>query len=104
LKSLIKNKKELKLEKFDESNIVFEEILSFLYTGHCNINEKNFNGLMKYSDIFKLTVLKSGCFEHLIKLYCTEENVCKLLMDSKNGKYGYCDVEFLVIYKFFKKQ
>lgn len=61
-------------------------LIQYLYTGQCHINEQNYKDLIRLSDKYELSELKSSCFEVLINLRVTPATVCSFLLDAISGK------------------
>jgi hypothetical protein len=80
----------------DIDNDSWAEISNYLYTGECSVNEKNYMKLLKASDVLGIEHLLNSCFEWIVKVKCTTDNVCSLLMDAKSGTYGKINIDGLV--------
>jgi len=54
---------------FDCTEVVFAEVLNFLYTGQCNINEDNCFSILEQANFFQLSRLTAMCelfwYEHI---------------------------------------
>jgi hypothetical protein len=80
----------------DVSESTFESILNFLYGGKIELDEKNQEEFLKAGDSLGCKPVILSCFEYLVQTSSSGNNICQLLMDGKNGKYGKLDVDGLV--------
>jgi hypothetical protein len=78
------------------SESTFESILKFLYGGKIELNEKNQDEFLKAGDSLGCKPVILSCFEFLVQSSSSGNNICELLMNGKNGKYGPMDVDGLV--------
>eukprot|EP01080_Neovahlkampfia_damariscottae_P007550 gene7550-11873_t len=74
----------------------FKEMLLFLYTGQFEVNDDNYMELIEIANEYDIRTLKLAGFDFIIKGKCNAQNVCKLLQDSKGGKFKSVDPEDLV--------
>eukprot|EP01080_Neovahlkampfia_damariscottae_P008381 gene8381-206_t len=86
------NQSEIKVENIEE--VVFSKILDFLYTGSIEVSKDNNDIYLKSANILGCQPLSLTCFEFLSN--SNQSNICQLLMDGKNGKFGEVDVDGLV--------
>lgn len=85
-----------KIELKGIEDAIFAEVYDYLYTGTCKISEKNYIALISASNDLGIPALTSSCFEFIVKTQCTPENVLKLLMDGRKGKFGKVNTDDLL--------
>jgi hypothetical protein len=73
-----------------------KELLEFLYSGMLTYKDENYMEMIELSNQFNILPLKLAGFDFIIKGKCNADNVCKLLMDAKGGKFKSVDPEDLV--------
>uniref|UniRef100_A0AC34FV95 BTB domain-containing protein n=1 Tax=Panagrolaimus sp. ES5 TaxID=591445 RepID=A0AC34FV95_9BILA len=71
-----KDDEAIKIEDF--SFEVFKELLTFIYSGECNLTNENISAMIDIADFYNVTVFKKNCIEFLVKSMDTE-NVYEIL-------------------------
>lgn len=77
------SKTEINLDLDDK---YFEELLTYLKTGSCNITLDNHSYLLKHSEELGVSSLTESCVKFILKFYSS--NLCSLFLKISKGKYG----------------
>uniref|UniRef100_A0A914QU98 BTB domain-containing protein n=1 Tax=Panagrolaimus davidi TaxID=227884 RepID=A0A914QU98_9BILA len=81
-KSMLSTKDEIKIEtyKFED----FKELLTFIYTGECNLTNKNIFIMLDMSEFYQIEDLKELCIEFLSNTKLNFSKVLQLLKTSNS--------------------
>uniref|UniRef100_A0A914PLM1 BTB domain-containing protein n=1 Tax=Panagrolaimus davidi TaxID=227884 RepID=A0A914PLM1_9BILA len=75
----------------DYSFIDFKELLSFIYSGTCNINDSNIMEILDMAEFYQIEHLKELCDAYLSKIEYTMDNIFKFI--ELSNKYSLVQIK-----------
>lgn len=85
---------EIEVKGVDE--VTFEAIYGYLYSGEIKVGKENYVELIKASSLLGIDHLTSSVLDFIVKTQCKPNNVLKLLVNGKQGKFGDVKVDDLM--------